>query len=929
VRKWWKTLAMGSAFALTAGACHLITGHDELEEKGAAKEQPCTLDNECQSKFCEDGVCCSSSCLSSCSACDIEGSIGSCSPRPPGPDPTGVCEGVCGGQGACVLGDLLGVGTIGDGTAQFVRSLAVDSFDRVIVGGTYSGALDMDAASPPPTASETAFVGRYSVNGALPTTLHHSLGSLAGIEVQSLSVAAGANDELLVVGTSATGDRDLWLHAPGSWAGPVTLGGDGNQDGVAIASLPSGEIVVVARYGLGGTTFGGATYGGVLGGAMLAVLDENGAVLATRGLGDDVEVGGGGLAADDDVIYLTGRHAQALESEGEVLLPAPLTFATDDREGGSDNPAPLAASRGVFVLRLNAALEVQWARALGGQSVPMLAQIGEERLVVVRNVDSGESDYAQMNALSTVDGAPLWAEKLSAEVTAVGGNAEGPVIGGRIFAAVDFAGGELAPFDNTPTAFVAAFDDNGGQRWARALVSGHSQAVRVDAQGNVLVAGDFEGVFDLDVGDASSTTDDDGFVAKLRGDGQPLWQRTLGSSEPQSVSALVGFKGDVLVAGSFDEAISVGDGQSKSFSGDRDAFVARFLPQLDARWLLPIEGVGEQRINGMVATDSGTIIVAACASDNGPGGAKNGSVRVGDELLADNTNGTVLFDIDQNGTLLGHVHDLSGDVPLECDAPLGMAEKDGQIYLAGHVPQLEFDRTGYLQRLDGKTLDVLTEVEFELNGIGRVDSLAVTLKTVVVAGSGQDAEGGNQAYLRSFANLTLDFVADDQFTAERVLVRTIGDQRIAAIIASSAEFRLDGKVGKPVGGHTNGFLAIMDTPQLELVALYALGPMNPTALEVDAAGNLVLAGTLPVPVDWGGAVLTPDGVDSFVIKLSQTGERLVVHHVGGTGTETITALAKGSLDVTFVGGSFDGSVVIDNEPRFGSGIDGLLMSIGP
>lgn len=53
----------------------------------------CDEPSDCVTGFCVDGVCCSSSCTGTCRACDVSGSVGTCTPLPDGTDPGGECGG--------------------------------------------------------------------------------------------------------------------------------------------------------------------------------------------------------------------------------------------------------------------------------------------------------------------------------------------------------------------------------------------------------------------------------------------------------------------------------------------------------------------------------------------------------------------------------------------------------------------------------------------------------------------------------------------------------------------------------------------------------------------------------------------------------------------------------------------------------------------
>lgn len=66
----------------------------------------CADNMECLSGFCADGVCCNNACNTTCKACNIAGSEGTCSNIAFGmPDATPVCDNTqaCDGNGACKL----------------------------------------------------------------------------------------------------------------------------------------------------------------------------------------------------------------------------------------------------------------------------------------------------------------------------------------------------------------------------------------------------------------------------------------------------------------------------------------------------------------------------------------------------------------------------------------------------------------------------------------------------------------------------------------------------------------------------------------------------------------------------------------------------------------------------------------------------------
>jgi hypothetical protein len=95
----------------------------------------CTSDPQCGSGHCVDHVCCASDCAQTCSACNLPGSIGSCTAVADGQDPDKECPaeaagtcgrgGGCNGRGSCKFqpsGTSCGAGTCTDGVETSARS---------------------------------------------------------------------------------------------------------------------------------------------------------------------------------------------------------------------------------------------------------------------------------------------------------------------------------------------------------------------------------------------------------------------------------------------------------------------------------------------------------------------------------------------------------------------------------------------------------------------------------------------------------------------------------------------------------------------------------------------------------------------------------------------------------------------------------------
>ncbi len=103
----------------SAGACTTTCASDaacatgsycELGSKTCLTKKPsgsgCTFGGECSTGNCVDGYCCSSSCVGTCSACDVAGSLGTCTTIVGTPHGTRTCPSpyACAASGSCATG---------------------------------------------------------------------------------------------------------------------------------------------------------------------------------------------------------------------------------------------------------------------------------------------------------------------------------------------------------------------------------------------------------------------------------------------------------------------------------------------------------------------------------------------------------------------------------------------------------------------------------------------------------------------------------------------------------------------------------------------------------------------------------------------------------------------------------------------------------
>jgi hypothetical protein len=173
-----------------------------------------------------------------------------------------------------------------------------------------------------------------------------------------------------------------------------------------------------------------------------------------------------------------------------------------------------------------------------------------------------------------------------------------------------------------------------GLAWAQAFGSEGDEvamSVAVDGQNNVLLAGYFEGVMDVDPGPGEqlliSNGQNDMFLKKLDADGALIWALHVGGSGADYATGVsTDASGNVYVTGAFNEVVDFDPGTGTadlSSAGEHDIFLAKYAPTGDflGAWRVGGSGYDEPKdvavgamgnvyllsyFNGTIDADPGT-----------------------------------------------------------------------------------------------------------------------------------------------------------------------------------------------------------------------------------------------------------------------------------------------------------------------------------
>jgi hypothetical protein len=243
--------------------------------------------------------------------------------------------------------------------------------------------------------------------------------------------------------------------------------------------------------------------------------------------------------------------------------------------------------------------------------------------------------------------------------------------------------------------FVAKFDGDGHHIWSKGLTDATMgcsayqsdiNSIAVTPQDDIVIAGDYCGTIDFGDGAIPSQgpvppqgVQQDGFVAKLRGmDGSGkasdgAWAKTFGDAKFQRATRIaVDTPGNIIVAGDFQGAMSLGPGATMNSAGDKDIFIAKLSASGSPIWNRRIGDVAEQAVIDLAIDPTGGPIVL---------GSFHGDVNFGDgSVVATGSDGNAFV----AKYAADNAYEWSKIFPDGANAAVSAAiGKDGNVLLAG------------------------------------------------------------------------------------------------------------------------------------------------------------------------------------------------------------------------------------------------------
>ena len=377
--------------------------------------------------------------------------------------------------------------------------------------------------------------------------------------------------------------------------------------------------------------------------------------------------------------------------------------------------------------------------------------------------------------------------------------------------------------------FLAKFDAEGRPVWSLSFGvergSGYcgARSVATDREGNIVLAGDFQGTVSFGGSPLESGDGYDVFVAKFDAQGRHVWSRRFGGADRDLASGLsLDHVGNVFLTGEFRNKVDFGGGPLIS-AGDVDIFVVKLDQNGEHLYSKGFGGPREDFGTGIAADFAGNVVVTGEYTD---------SVAFGDQRLR-TAMGYDIFvvKLDQHGETVWS----------KSFGPLDSSGIHGGRSIA-------LDRSGNVLL----TGDFRDRVEFGgdmLVSAGAYDVFVAKL----------DPEG-RHLWSKRFGDTEWD-------TAESIATDGVGNVIIGGGYQGTVDF---GGGPLPSAGRLDGFVLALD-PWGNYRGARAFGDkasQSAMSVTVDYVGHVFVAGTFEGSLDFGRGPLASAGAeDVFFAKL--------------------------------------------------------------
>lgn len=318
-------------------------------------------------------------------------------------------------------------------------------------------------------------------------------------------------------------------------------------------------------------------------------LDASGNLVWARNFGGTNADAPYAIFVDDaENVYITGTFYNS----GDFDFGAGTTLLSSN--GQSD----------VFIMKINAAGNFEWAKSIGGTDFDFGTDI---------SVDQSGSIYVTGQFSSTVDFDPG-------------------------------AGVQNATANSSSNIYILKLDASGNFVWVNTYAGffsfGGGQFIVTDTNGDLYTAGGFSSTADFDPGagtfDLSSFGGNDIFISKLSASGNFIWAKNIGGVSSESVKSLeIDNANNLYLAGKFSGTADFDPGIGTSnlvSSGANDIFVAKLDANGDYVWARNMGGTDDEEAISLSVDSDGSVFTTGSflgTADFDPGIGTNNLTSAG------------------------------------------------------------------------------------------------------------------------------------------------------------------------------------------------------------------------------------------------------------------------------------------------------------
>lgn len=430
-----------------------------------------------------------------------------------------------------------------------------------------------------------------------------------------------------------------------------------------------------------------------------------------------------------------------------------------------------------------------------------------------------------------------------------------------------------------------------------------SRAITADDEGNVYVAGTFDGTTDFDPGDGvmelTSTEEADIFIQKLNADGELIWVKHISGELGKTVNQLkVTPSGNILLVGIFNGNLDVDPGAGEYIltsitDGVSDSFLLEIDPAGEFNWAQRLLGLTD-----MEETEShlSTHIRSVEYNEDGDlfiGGDIFGTLNVGsdEDIYEVSSNGTSDFFVEKrnaDGTLVWHKQVGS----IWYDFGVFDLTDSGEVIASGFFKYtVDFD--------PGPGEYEITSDAAEAGG--NPDGFLLKL-----------ADNGDFIWAKSFGGPSHELVSN-------IVVMPSGDFCISGYFSGEGEFNPgEETAGQTSNGATDIFISKFNGSG-ELLWNYSIGSTHldiPDQIKTDPFNQIYLTGTFDQTIDLDPGpeeenYTSIGNNDYFIIKLDEEGNLLWSGQLAGEAWGKLLSIEVDEDENIYGTASYEDSIRVD------------------